>query len=318
MGLLESPSVSTVKRLGNPISTLLFDSPCQLFTLPGVEGVIGYQLVKRCAIVMGDPICAAQDIFQLTHAFHNYAKEQNWTILYLLVSKAFANWALEHHMCQTSIQVAEELFLDPVHFQPRQKLRWKVNQAIHSGVKIEESQNPAPPLLEQLQATIRVWLRERHGFQIHLGSFESLLGDPQKRIFYATHNARVVGVLALSSVDQHQGWVISGFLALAEAPVGTSEHLICTTIQQLAEEKCSFLCLGVVAGSQMGEMVGVHPVVRFLSHAAFQAIRWLFHLDRRKIYFDKFHPSGTPTYVLCSGKLSLSGLLALREVVQHS
>lgn len=316
MVLLGSSSVSAVESFGTPISALLFDVSCQFFSIPGVEGFIGYQLFKRHAIVIGNPVCAPQDISQLTRAFHAYAQERDWTILYLLASKSFGNWSVEHGFCQTMIQVGKEGFVDPTQFQARQKLRWKVNQAIHSGVKIKETQNPSPDLLRQLQGAIRTWLNERNGFQIHLGSFDSLVTDSQKRIFYATHHDTVVGVLALSPI--RQGWVMSGFLALSHGPVGTSEHLICTAIQQLAEEECTYLCLGVVAGSQMGKMVGIHPLIRSLAHVAFRTIRWLFHLDSREIYFDKFHPSWEPTYLLCSGRLSLGGILALKMVIQHA
>ena len=66
------PFASIVKRLGNPESTTLLHSPCNVFQISGVDGVIGYHQIGKCVVVVGDPICLPQDIAELTKAFHLY------------------------------------------------------------------------------------------------------------------------------------------------------------------------------------------------------------------------------------------------------
>lgn len=317
VGFEQTQIASVIKRLGNPVSTILLDSPCHVFTLPKIDGLIGYQLVRHCAIVMGDPVCASQDLAELTEGFHRYCEECNWTIMYLLSSGQFAQWAMSNNRCKTSIQVGEELILDPTQFQLRQKLRWKVNHAKQFGVEVKECLSLDLALKEKMEIMIQTWLSGKHGPQIHLGSLASFEIHPNKRIFYAFQAGKVIGLLALSRIDQFQGWVVSSFLALADAPVGTTEDLLSSTVAVLAEENCQFLCLGAVAGPKMGKIVGLSRFWKFCAHAIFGCARWLFHFDRRKIYFDKFHPHLQHTYVLCNGRLTIKDLLALKDIIKH-
>jgi lysylphosphatidylglycerol synthetase-like protein (DUF2156 family) len=304
---------SVVKRLGNPISTILLDLPCRIFSIPHLDGVVGYQLFKNCAVVIGDPICLPQNIAELTQAFHLYCQKYNWKIVYFLASDSFAHWAINNG-CPTLIQVGEELILDPTCFQQKQKIRWKINQSLHHGVVIKEYQNFDPLLEKQMKNTIDACLKAKHGPQIYLGRLNFFSNYGGKRIFYALQEDKIIGLLALSQIDQCHGWVVNYFLAL-DAPVGITEHLMSSVFGVLADENCHFLCLGVVSGSKLGEIVGLNVFSKFVVRFIFKISRWLFHLDKRKIYLNKYHPSLSPTYILTSGKLSISELLAIKKTL---
>lgn len=304
---------SFVKRFGSPVSIILLDLPYLIFSIPHLDGVIGYQLFENCAVVIGDPICSPQNIPELTHAFHLYCEKYNWKIVFFLASESFAHWAINNG-CHTLIQVGEELILDPTCFQIKQKIRWKINQSLHHGVVIKEYQNFDPLLENQMENTIDAWLKAKHGPQIYLGRFNLFANNGDKRIFYALQDDKIIGLLALSYIDQFQGWVVNFFLAL-DAPVGITEHLMSSVFEILAEENCHFLCLGVVSGSELGEIVGLNRFSKFIAHLIFRISRWFFHLDSRKTYLDKYHPYLQPTYVLTSGKLSISELLSIKKTL---
>ena len=102
----EEQIASVVERLGNPISTMLLDLPCQIFRDPHVDGVIGYRLFGNCAVVIGDPICLSENTSELTLAFHLYCQKHQWRIVFFLVSDSFAHWAMNNG-CHTLIQVGE-------------------------------------------------------------------------------------------------------------------------------------------------------------------------------------------------------------------
>lgn len=308
---------SIVKRLGHPASTLVLDSPCCIFNIPEVDGLIGYQLVQNCAVVMGDPVCLPQDLATLTQAFHHYCQEHNWPIIYLLASESFAHWTINNKCCRTLIQVGEELSLDPTTFQKKQKLRWKINQSIHSGVLIKEYQHFDPSLENQIKTTIQTWEKTKQTSQIYLETSNLFPVSENKRIFYAAQGEKIVGLLVLSEIDRSQGWVVTTFFATCDAPVGVTEHLMTSVFDTLASENCHFLCLGAISGSKLGEIVGLDIVSRVCAHLIFGITKWFFHFDTRKIYFDKYHPMRKPTYLLCSGKLSSRELLALKKIVKH-
>lgn len=314
--LTQKRLASLVQLLGNPVSTILLDSSYEIFAIPDIEGLIGYQLVNSCAVVMGDPMCLEKDRQELTQAFHKYCNEKQWSIIYFLCSDSFAHWAIQNQ-CRTLIQVGQKLILDPIEFKIKQKLRWKVNQALQSGVEIKEYHNFDLDLEEKMKGTIKKWLETRNGMQIYLGKIDPFNSNGNKRVIYATYKDEIIGLLILSKVDLCQGWVITSFFALPSAPVGTSEHLIVETINALKNEDCHFLCLGVVAGEKIGEVRSSNFLTKFSANFIFGIARRIFSLDLRKNYFSKYDPTSYPTYLVCSSKLTFRELMALKKIVMH-
>lgn len=305
---------SLVKRLGTPESTTLLHTGCNIFQIPQVDGIIGYHQIGKCAVVIGDPICLPQDIAELIKAFHLYCQEQGLKTVYLLVYQDFANWAINND-CRTLIQVGSELSIDPTNFQIKQKLRWKINQSIQHGVDIKEYTNFDPVLENRMKNTIRTWVKQRRGPQIHLGEINFFSNDVEKRIFYAEKGDKIIGILRLTPVDRFQGWVVSSYLAISGAPVGTTEHLMCSTFDTLAAENCPFLCLGAISGTELGEVVGLPPFIKYFANLIFKMARVLFKLDAKAIYLNKYHPYLRSTFLVCRGKLTISELLAIKHVL---
>jgi lysylphosphatidylglycerol synthetase-like protein (DUF2156 family) len=303
-----------VKRLGNSISTVLLHSSCRIFQIPQVDGIIGYQSVRNCVVVIGDPICLPQDIAELTQAFHLHCQKCDLKIVYFLASDSFAHWAINNG-CQTLIQVGEELFIDPVNFTKNQKLRAKINRSVHHGVVIKEYTNFDPSFENQMKDVIEVWQKGKRGPQVHLGDLNFFVSNFDKRIFYALQKDKIVGLLALSPVDRFQGWVVSLYLALACAPTGTTEHLLSSAFDVLASENCHFCSLGIISGSQLGEIIGLTSLSKFFAHRIFKIAKWYFSLYGKSVYLYKYHPESRPTYLLLSEKLTFLELMAIKQTV---
>lgn len=304
---------SLVRRLGNPESTTLLLSSCRFFQVPHIDGVIVYQESGKCAVVVGDPICLPKDTAELTQAFHLHCERRQLKIVYFLVCQEFAHWAIGNG-CRTSIQVGQEASVNPLHFQKKQKLRWKMNQSLQQGVTIKEYRGFDPSLENQLHGTIATWLKQKHGPQIHLGSAH-LFNSHTHRLFYAQKKDTILGLLILFPLDRFQGWVVSSYLAVSEAPVGTTEHLLCSTIDSLAKENCPFLCLGLVPGDKLGEMQGTGPVCKALAHLIFKTANWLFHLQSKATYLKKYQPRFRSTFIVCRDKLTFRELFAMKHVL---
>ncbi len=305
---------SYVKRLGNPVSTILLDSPCLIFQTPEVDGVIGFQLVRNHAVVLGDPICLPEDAAKLTQAFQLHCQQRNLRIIYFLMSKTFVDWAINNG-CHTAIQAANELIVDPVNHQTHQKLRWKVAQSIKEGVVINEYKQFDPGTEEQIKDTVMSWLKEKHGPQIHLGDLNSFISNANKRIFYAIYNNKMIGLLKLVPIDRFDGWSLSASLTFTDAPVGVSEHLISCAIDTLARENCHFLCLGAVSGDELGDIIGLSTPAKAIANLIFKISKKIFKLDARAVYLFKFRPQLSQTYILVSGKLTLKDLIVLKKIL---
>lgn len=305
---------SIVKRLGNPESTTLLDSSCDIFQIPQIDGVIGYHKIGRCAVVIGDPICLLKDREALTTAFHLHCQERKLKTVYLLATCDFANWAINNG-CQTSIQIGSELRIDPTLFQKKQKLRWKINQSIRQGVQVKEYKDFDPSLELQMTKVTQVWLKQKKGPQVHLGSLNYFNNEGEKRVFYAELGKNIIGVLVLTPLDRFQGWVVSSYLAITGAPVGTTEHLMTSVFDTLVKENCHFLCLGIVSGTKLGEIVGLGLFGKKMAALIFNTARWIFKLDAKGIYLNKYHPDLHSTFLVCRDKLTITQLLALKHVL---
>ena len=305
---------SMVKRLGNPGSATLLHSNCTVFQIPHVDGAVGYHQIGSCAVVMGDPICLPPDIPELTKAFHLYCQKCSMKTVYLLTSQNFADWAI-NNACRTLIQVGSEFSINPTLFQIKRKLRWMVNQSLHHGVQVKEYKDFDPSLEYHIKNTIQTWSKQRHGPQIHLGNLNFFDSADEKRIFYAEQNRQIIGVLILTPLDLFQGWVVNSYLALLGAPVGTTEHLMCSAFSSLATENCHFLCLGVISGTRLGEVVGLNFFGKFFAHLIFKMTRWLFNLDAKANYLHKYRPNLHSTFLLCRDKITISELFAIKHVL---
>lgn len=312
--LKSEPFFSIVKRLGNPESTTLLHSTCNVFQISQVDGAIGYYQIGKCAVVVGDPICLPKDVVELTKAFNLYCQERNFKIVYILASHDFANWAI-HNVCNTLIQAGSELSVNPTNYRKTHKVRWPINQAIKCGVHVKEYKNFDPAIETQIKNITQTWLKERSGPQIHLGTINFFNREDEKRIFYAQQNDKIIGALMLCPVDRFQGWVVSNHLALLDAPIGTTEHLMCSTFDTLASENCHFLCLGVVSGTQLGEIVGLTAFGKAIASLIFKAARWIFKLDAKAIYLNKYRPALRSTFLLCSDKLTILELVAIKHAL---
>jgi len=307
-------TASIIRRYGNPVSTLLLHLPCTFFWHPGIDGVIGYSVFKNCAVVIGDPACSFNDRAALTLAFQEFCKKSHYSMVYLLASKSFAEWAVQNG-CRTSMQVGEELILNPTTFQITQKLRWKINQSHNHGVVVKEYHHDDPKLEKAMILASEEWLKTKHGPQLHLGNVTYPVNRTNERIFYAMQNSRVIGLLVLSPLDIFHGWVVTFYFAIKEASVGASECLLSQVFETLGNENCHYVCLGATAGKQIGETVGISHMKKTFIRMVYKTLSWLFRLGSKRRYFAKFHPHSQPTYMLLSRRLNLNDMLAVKQLL---
>lgn len=302
--------ISAIGRFGKPASLMHLCSPSCTFHLPNVDGLIGYQLASNVAVAIGDPLCSVEEVPKLTKAFLEYCRKAGHSNIFLLTSEAFSHL----DTFKTRIQAGEEVILDPTEFQMKQKLRWKIHQAEQHGVNIKEYTINSS-LENQLKETMQEWLKKKHGPQIYLGTFGFFEEYGEKRIFFAEKKGKVLGLVTILYLPPLDGWVVTSLIALPEAPIGVTEALMNRVLTTLTEERCHFLCLGFVAAPEVGEITGLSPLSKWLIRRTYRLARNLFHLDAKRIYFNKYHPNYHPTYILASDKLGIKELLAIKKTL---
>jgi lysylphosphatidylglycerol synthetase-like protein (DUF2156 family) len=293
-----------VRRYGGSVSGALFDPQIEVFRAKGIDGVIAYRHGLGCAVAVGDPICAREDMPALAEAFRAECKSHRWHTVYTVASESFGTWATAHGFA--AIELAHEMIVDPrrdpLKGHAVQRLRGKVHRAEHAGVTAAELPS-GDARDEQLEAAmeraVKTWLDARTGPQIYLTPAELFTGRVCKRWFYARHNDCVVGVLQLVRLGAADGYLISQLLSTPDAPPGTTELLAIFAMRALGAEGCSHVTWGPTPLAEIASVTGMSGLSEKIGRAVYHAAGRIFHLDARLEYRRKFPVARTaPTYLL--------------------
>ena len=161
-----------VARWGKADSIALFDPRFIIFSAPPIEGVIGYRVEAQCAIVIADPIRAPEDVPALTKAFHDFCAERYKTVIYVMASEPFTQWAVGT-VCKRAISIGNEVILDPTidiktgNGSSVRRLRNKYNHALRAGVDIKEYVGNDLYTEQSMEQLRNQWLQNREGMQIY-------------------------------------------------------------------------------------------------------------------------------------------------------
>lgn len=311
-----------IKKWGNSASIALLDSRCQIFSHPTIEGVVGYLVEDDHAVVFGDPVCAPENMPKLANAFHEFSKEKDNHVIYLTASEEFSNWAMGN-CCQSLLEVEEELVVDPANYPKKgsngRLLHKKMNHATRANVVVKELDETDEVTKRHILDAEIQWLQGRKGPQMymaHINFFDEACG---KRCFYAEQNGRVVGFIYLSRLEAHDGWLLYLLATVPDAPGGTSEYLVLTVLDKLAEEDCHFFTFGVSAIEKMGEIVGLGTIYSWVARMGFKVAKKIFPLDNRRSFWKKFEPKSKRSFILFNQpNISFKEIRAIMKTVNAS
>ncbi len=312
-----------VRRWGSSSSNAILDPAFQIFTIPNIEGIIGYRTVSNRAVVLGDPVTSTKDLLALTQAFHTFCKDKGMSIIYLTVSENFVSTTLQNGLCHAKVRIGSEYYIDPKTYPQTgpngRLLKKKVKHAQGENVLIEEYTEYNPIVEEAIENAAKAWLKARHGPQIYMSDVHLFSDSLGKRWFYAKQNGKIVGVLLFNRLERYQGWLLNLLMPTPESPNGTSEILALTAFDKLAAEGCQYVSFGTIASLTLDEFQGFNLLSQWIAGAAFKAADKLFHLEGKRKFWEKFEPQGTPLYVLFSKPtIHLGDLVAISQSLNVS
>lgn len=293
-----------VHEWGCSISEAVLDSSCNYFHIPEIEGFIGYRIAYGCAVVLGDPICPENQKATLAEAFQAYCQENHMTTMYFIASEKFSTWAI-NHVSKILIEVGEEIvfdpFIDPTLGHKGAKLRNTIHHAQHLGLTVKEYTSQDLNLEKKILEVGEIWLKARKGPQIYLGHLNFFDNKNNRRWFYLQDaSQKIIGMALLSRLNAYEGWLLKFLIVIPDAPRGASELLMTSILDTLRQENCHFITYGMVPIDHLGKIVGLGIFSKQIAKISFQMAKWIFHLNQRKIYWQKFHPQSEKSYLLFS------------------
>lgn len=301
--------VEKVRQYGSSAADAVLGPSCSFFSIPDVDGFIGYRLEKSCAVVYGDPLCAFEDIPKLVSAFHAHCKKEHLSVIYIIITEEFARWTIQANVCKVMIEFGEELIMDP-HHDPRKNtgvyaslVRRKVRHALKEGATVHEYfPSDSAELEQEIEKVGALWLKGRRGLQLHISHVRLFSDRDGKRWLYAKQGDKIVGVIVLNRLDTYRGWLINHLMHLSDAPHGIPELLLVTALETVAKEGAQQVTFGAVPGVKLGEIIGLNKFSTWLSRNLFKLIYRLFRLNGRKKFWEKFDPESRRSFLLFSEK----------------
>lgn len=306
-----------VRKWGDVNSDGLLEESCQIFSMDGVDGFIGYKIELSNAIVFGDPVCAPGEKPVFAYAFQEYCESQKIDIVYTMVSQEFTDWALEN-LSAASIEFGEKFILDPQNNPFNDSgsnailVRKKVKHAIKEGIAIKEYLDSDSHIEQGISEISEAWLQKRHGPQVFLCPLNLFKDRQGKRYFYAEREGKIIGILVLNAMQAKKGWMFNNLLIAQHNLSGLSESLVVTALQTIAKEDCHYAVVGPFVGEQLGKIIGVNDVKVKLFRLLFKFIKLLFRLDGQRIFWNKFkHTSEGCHLIFPKNNLNFTSLKAL-------
>jgi lysylphosphatidylglycerol synthetase-like protein (DUF2156 family) len=315
-----SQIVDLVRKWAEANTDGILDHATQYFSVPDIEGIIGYRIELGHAVVMGDPICAPVDQLALAKEFEKYCQLRNLRVVYVIVSERFASLAFDQ-LSFSAVEFGTKFILDPLKHADNKTalLRKKIRQSTRNGVEVLEYLGNDPKIEDAIEQVANQWVQARKGIQIYLAEptiFHDRLG---KRWFYAKYQGKIIGFVVLNELQSHQGWLLNNVMVLKGSPSGVSEHLVVSAIEALEKEKCRRILIGPVPAKELGKMLGFGKILTKLVKLIYKSLKKICHLDGHEIFWDKFQPELGASYLLFPRKkFRISSVLALLKALNLS
>ena len=164
------------------------------FLAPGGAGLVNYQLMRKVAVVLGDPVCAPAACEQVTRSFLDFCALHRWRVAFYQASPE--HLATYHSLKFRTFKMGEEAVLHPqtftLHGSALANVRTSCRRAEREGVRIQWYEGvPPPQVMQHLKHISRVWLDRKAGRKAAergfcMGSMDELIESAELAEIIAT------------------------------------------------------------------------------------------------------------------------------------
>ena len=293
---------------------LLFNDKRYFFTPGG--SVIGYTLVGRNAVTLGDPIGPLEDQLSAIKSFKEICQKNDWLPFYYQTLPETLD--LYKQAGLDALCIGEEGIVNLETFtldgKAGKALRTPVNKFTNAGFKFVVHQPPlSDELLEELHTISDEWLTFMHGTEkkFSLGWFNDdyIRNSPIGAVYtpegYISAFANFVPEYQLNEVT------IDLMRHRHEMENGTMDFLFASLFRWAKEQGYKGFNLGLSALSGVGEQAN-DPAIEKVMHWVYENVNQFYNFKGLHSYKEKFHPEWSPRYIIYPGAANLApGWLAV-------
>jgi phosphatidylglycerol lysyltransferase len=287
---------------------LLFDDKHYFFSAGG--SLIGYALVGRTAVVLGDPVGPGEDRLPAIQAFTDLSGHNDWQpVFYQTLPETLE---LYKSAGFDILCIGNECIVNLETFTLEGKagkhLRAPVNKLTKAGYKFILHEPPiAENLFNELRTISDEWLARMHGSEkrFSLGWFEDgyIRSSPIAAVYSPDGSISAFANL----VVEYQASEVTIDLMRHRHPLenGTMEFLFVGLFQWAKAQGCHRFNLGLSALSGVGEHSD-DPAIERVMHFIYENVNQFYNFKGLHAFKEKFSPEWSPRYLIYRGTANLA------------
>ncbi|HEV2579558.1 MAG TPA: DUF2156 domain-containing protein, partial [Ktedonobacteraceae bacterium] len=146
------------------------------FLAPGGRGLVNYRLMNNVAVVAGDPLCAPEEVEQVTRSFLRFCASHHWSVAFYQAGPD--NLAIYRVLKMRPMKMGEEAILAPQTFTVQgaalANVRTSCRRAEREGIRVEWYEGvPPAAVMQQLEGVSSAWLESKAGKQTEESGFST-------------------------------------------------------------------------------------------------------------------------------------------------
>jgi lysylphosphatidylglycerol synthetase-like protein (DUF2156 family) len=315
------------RQAQNPSAFLALNDGTRYFAVPGVDGVIAYQLAGRSTIVqLGGVFAEPADQGLLLGAFLDFAHVAKRKIVSVQLMRQDAELYATYGFTvnQFGADYSRALAAFNLKGKKYMQLRNKVSRARRAGVSVTEIDNAGrADLAGPLDEIDQVWLRSKGRHTKELKVMTGQRGGPaqSRRRLFVAHDASgvLLGYVSFSPVfGAESGWLHDLSRRRPDAPPGVLELIVVTAVERFQAEGAEHLHFGFTPFTNLSpehEVAGASRVTaRILRFLAVHGSA-IYPAADQLAYKEKWGPDLVqPEYIAFQGRISLRRVWGLLRV----
>ena len=257
-----------VRRWGWNVTSYQILNPGFSFWIDaGADAVVGYIERHGVWVVGGAPTCADERLESVVTAFERTARDAGKGVLYFCAEERLAAQAVRDPE-RVTFPIGAQPFFTPARlrdvFAEHPSLRGQLHRARNKDVTVEVADARSPAVLASLRRCLDEWRATRRLPPLHFLIETDTLEHLEDRVLLlARRRDTPVGFAVATPIPARHGWLIEQIVRGRDAPNGTSELLVHSAADVLAQRNATFITLGLA------------PLARRVPSAFDQSPAWL-------------------------------------------
>ncbi|MEG2449297.1 MAG: phosphatidylglycerol lysyltransferase domain-containing protein [Eubacterium sp.] len=253
-------ALKLVRKYGqNPESYLILEEDKIYFWGKTVEGVIGYGVVKDVAVVLGDPVCAADDFTVLLSEFKAFCADNAYSVIFLSVTRHYLE--IYKQLGFGFVKCGEEARFDLANYNLKGGKAAKMRANVNHANKAEITTHEYHPLIEkntiiekEIESISEEWIASKKSSELVFTMGGIGLENPlDKRYFYARNKeGEMIAFIVFIPFGGMNGYMADVTRRKNKAPSGTIQKIMYDAFMIFKEEGIKWGSMGVAPLANIG------------------------------------------------------------------